>query len=321
MTPGSHWARLVEARAEALLAARAAPPALVLGGPDGFPCAVAGATVTAPPADGALPFADAAFASVIDATRPESARPVAVAELGRVCRPEGAVVTVARGRELGARVGALAAAGCVVDATTPFDLLSSPWAAALDASVGEELDAHLEAPGVQAAVALLEAELVALLPPAAVGRVVVVGRRSATRAAAVLDPPSIRARLDDPTLRSTLLGFAQDDAVVRWAAFLDAELLSPAGVAFDLARYLEEIGGVAPAELRPGLWRWPGFETYRFLQAVSHRMAARTAAALAADTALPPEWRGLPATLAYDFVDPRNGLRDRCLAVEAPWIG
>lgn len=321
MTPTPRWTRLVEARAAALFAARAESPALVLVGAGRSPCVGPGALVMAPPADGALPFAERSFAAVLD-MRPPDEPCVPVAELARVCRPEGAVLTVTSSHTRAALADTLAGAGCVVDDTIPFDFLGSgsPWAARLGAraaGVLEELETHLAAGGVCAAATLLEAEVVAHLPPGATASAFVVGRRGAARPTPAR--PSVRVRLDEPEFRAALLRLAQDDAVVRWAAFLDAEVLSPAGVMFDLARYLDEIGAVSPAELRPGLWRWPGFETYRFLQAAGHRMAAGTAAALA--DAREPASPRLAATLAYDLVETLNALFDRCLVSEGSWSG
>jgi SAM-dependent methyltransferase len=329
---GSGLDRLVDERAEALLTEAAAPPALIVARPSGFPCRIAGAVVVSDHGAGPvsvrsgaeqLPFPSGTFAAVVDTTRPEDPADHLpfLRELARVCRPGGTVAAIACAglavtagpRTLAILEDCLDAVGCDVRRRVPFDVLGtfSPWRLGLGERrerVLAELEGHLAHPAVCAAVHLLEATVVAVLPPDRAGRVAVVARRRAPGAApprpAAPEPPP-RAALVRPDVAAEALRLMQDDAVVRFAAFLDAELLSRADVGFDLLGYLEEIGRAESGELRPRLWRWPGLEAYRYLGALSHRLARAAVAGLSGGAG--PD-AGLPATLEYDLVAMFNAL-------------
>jgi SAM-dependent methyltransferase len=325
------WARLADERAAELLGAAVELPALVVARPDGFGCPADRGVVVAVAPGGErpgvscvaaeLPFATATFASVVDTTRPEDPgdhEPL-VRELLRVCRPGGVVAAVACGgaaatvgpRTLPLLTDCLTVGGAEIERLVPFDALGtfSPWRLALGARrdrVLAELEAHLGHPAVREATRLLEEVVVSTLPPEQVGRVFLLARRSigraeARRGASVVPPGAGLAR---PDVGPVALRLLQDDTVIRFAAFLDAELLAPAGTGFDVLRWLEELGAAPGGELRPRLWRWPGLEAYRFLGAASHRLARRTLAAL---TEGDPD-AGVLATLEYDLVAAMNAL-------------
>jgi hypothetical protein len=300
-------------------------------------------------ADDGGPPGDERYARVIDTTRPEAVAgdAVRIARLVRACRPGGTVALVAVGgpvlppdlrtpcdragpphggatRTLATAAAALAAAGAWVEGAVAFDLVGpfAPWRHALggDAdAVLAELDRHLRARAVRAMARLLDRELVSQLPPESTARAVLVARRVAPGdtggARAVRDDP--HDRLDAPATTARLLGLLQDDAVVRFAAFVDAEILGRLDVPFSIVRWLTD------ASLRPGAgeraavrarranreW-YPGVDAYRLVQAASHRIATRTAAVLGKVSA---ESAVVAPTLEYALIEMVNAALDRRL--------
>jgi hypothetical protein len=331
--------RLAGRRAATLLAERLAAPALVVVAADGFSVPRAGATTVGPPgsgaavepgADGGLPFPAGEFAAVVDASRPGSAGAPAPAELARVCRAGGVVAAVAAGgtatggRSVGDLTAALAAAGCALEETVAFDLLGpgSPWRPALGERAAEvlaELEALLRFRSVRRAVRLLEAEVVAALPPAETGSALVVARRGGSGRAA-RPPVDLAARLAAPALAARLLRLVQEDAVVRLAALVDAEVVSARGLGFDLARYLSaaSLGPGASARARSAARRrarvwYPGLDARRFVEAASYRIAAGAIAALG-----PVDPEGLAPAMAYHVVETTSAALDRHLGATWP---
>jgi SAM-dependent methyltransferase len=306
----SRWGRLVERRAAALLGTASAEPALVVEAAGGFPVARRTGAVTvstrgrARPgatiaAAAALPFASGSFAAVVDATRPEAgggdAQPLA--ELVRVCRPGGTVALVARGGPVpaGGRTWATVRArlvdwGCEIERVVPFDALGpfSPWRCALGTEarrVLSELEDHLRSREVRRAARLLERRIVAALPPEQGGWVFVRARRHGPGRAAgpARGMRSIAGVARSRSFAAAVLRLMRDDAVVRFAAFLDAELLSTGSIPVDLAAYVRrvslepQLGRAAAAALLPRRRWWSAsFDVQRFLAARGHRMARAT---------------------------------------------
>jgi hypothetical protein len=311
----SRWGRLADRRAAELLAVGAAEPALVVGAPDGFPVRGARAAV-----DGAPPAA--VFAAVIDTVRPEGAfdDDARLGHLVRACRPGGtlALVACAGGTTESARslVGfapRLAALGCDVVRAVPFDLLGlfSPWRARLGTrleTVLAELETYLASPAVRAAVRFLERHVVAALPPSEAGSVAVLARRRAAGEAPAPPPPvpDLEATLASRALAEGALHHLRDDAVVRFAAFLDAEVLAPAGVGFDLVDFIARASaepGRGRAAVRPDEpWWTPSLDVQRLLTAASHRLAHRAIARLGARSDAIHDGVGLPDTLEYELI-------------------
>ncbi len=328
------WAGLADRRATTLLApAHVGGRALVVAAAAGFPPpALDGATTCAPTA---LERSDDSFDTVIDTTRPEEPADHGrlLDALVRSCRPDGTIAVIACGgvpaadgpgapRSLALVRTRLAAAGWAPVRVVPFDLLGplSPWRLGLGGRADRvlaELDAFLRFRSVRAAVRFLERELVAALPCERVGRALVVARRGAG-AIGGGDPG---VTLECPDRARRVLAHLQHDAVVRFAAFLDAEFLVPAGVHFDLARYLVAVSATAgngdPARARALRERrcwFPGYDARRFVEAVSHRMAQRAVEALAA--AAGPT-AGLAESFDYALFETCNAALDRFL--DDPW--
>jgi hypothetical protein len=311
----SRWGRLADRRAAELLAAGAAEPALVVGAPDGFP--VRGARDVA---DGAPPAAP--FAAVIDTARPEGAfdDDARLGDLVRACRPGGtlALVACAGGTTEGARslvglVPRLAALGCDVVQVVPFDVLGlfSPWRARLGmrrAPALAELETHLASCAVRAAVRFLERHVVAALPPSEAGSVAVLARRRGVGASPAPPPPSpdLEAMLASRVLADGALHHLRDDAVVRFLAFLDAEVLAPAGVGFDLVDFVARVSaepGRGRAAVRPDEpWWTPSLDVQRLLTAASHRLAHRAIVGLGARADAIRDGVRLPDTLEYELI-------------------
>jgi hypothetical protein len=287
----------------------------------GAECPVAGAPQVLGRAPG-LPFTSGSFAAVLDTARPEEPRSPesaahALAELARVCRPGGRIGVVAcggtssdpgGGRGVSVVVESLRRAGCEIERLVPFDVLApfSPLRPELGPrfeSVLEELDEHLRHPGVEAVVRLLDERIVSALPGAAAGRVLVLARvRSAAASAHLWSGGGAReippGRAASPTafdarvlyaadVMESVLRSIHDDAVTRFAAFLDTEVLPVVPTDFDLATYLADIGtrernaAAVAAELERRRRRWyPGLEMLRLLTAGAYRMTRATVAAL-----------------------------------------
>jgi len=353
----SRAARLADRRAAELLAGAADGATLVAAAAGGFPlpaCAPGATVVAAPGADvpGARPDDGGPlgedFAAVVDTTRPEAVADDAarIARLVRACRPGGTVALVAVGgpvfapdgatpglrpagcgaatRTMATAASALAAAGAWIEGAVAFDLTGplAPWRHALGGDADRvlaELDGHLAARAVRAAVRFLEREVVARLPPEATARTLLVARRvapgDAGRPRAVRG--DARARLDEPAVTRRVLALLQDDAVVRFAAFLDAEVLSRLDVPFSLPRWLLAASArpgagddAAPRAAKAGRAWYPGLDAYRLVQAAGYRIAARTAALL--ERAAPSA--AIAPTLEYALVEMVNAALDRRLA-------
>jgi hypothetical protein len=214
----------------------------------------------------------------------------------------------------------LVAAGCEVVRAVPFDVLgvSSPWGRRLGARADRviaELEAHLAFPEVRCAVRLLERRIVAALPVEEVGAIAVLARRrsAADRTVAAAPVPTLAAVLASRAFGDAVLRLLRDDAVVRFAAFLDAEVLSPLGVPFDLPAWIATLGTdaararAAVAALLPfRRWWSPSFDVQRLLAATSHRLAQRAIDALGALPGATHEGVSLPATLEYDLIATLN---------------
>lgn len=342
----SRWARLADWRAAELLAAASrGGPALVVVSPGGFPPPAAGGPRLAvtPEALARAPAVEA----VLDTTRPEGPGDPAprVAAMVRACRAGGTIAAIACGGAPGAggssaplglaRLGALLEdAGCRIVELVPFDLLGplSPWRLGLGPRAGrvlEELDEHLRHRSVRRAVRLLEREVVATLPPERVGRVLVRAERAPAGEGGVprprlaprmVDPAPLSARLAAPALARRVLKLMQEDAVVRFAAFVDAELLSAQATGFDLARYLgaasleaESAGPArARAERRGRCW-YPGLDARRFVEAAAFRLVRRTVETLGAAGGA-----GVADTLTYHLLETINAELDRHLGPAWP---
>ncbi len=291
---GSRHARLADRRAATLLGALRTPAARVLAAPDGF--RVAAAEVASP------------CAVVIDPSRPEEPgdHDARLARMIADCAPDGTVALVACGGETTATRplaprGWARARATLIDAgfavsLTPFDVLgsASPWRVALGGRrdrVLAELDAHLTAPSVRAAARIVETHLVAALAPEQTGRVLVVGHRGAPPPAA---PPS-RAAFD-----AAMRPLLHDDAVVRWLAFVDAELLTDRAARGDVVAWMRSLApepSVAALLRARGRWWHEELEVQRLGEAAAHRLARCAVEALAAA----PEG-ALATTLEYDLV-------------------
>ena len=362
---GSRWGQLADRRAAELLASSKGAATLVLAAAGGFPCPVsdcrkttvllvpgAGRQCAVRAVPGEIPFVSETFTSVIDTTRPEppADHEGRLRELVRVCRPGGTVAVIACG---GTAVGASGAAaprsfveveewfwraGCEIEREVTFDLFAplSPWRLMLvhrRAQVLEELEEHLHFPRVRRAVRLLERHLVAMLPPSEGGRVFVLARRRHSGR-----PPkpivreqsslSVRSVLDTSYFGAGVLRFLQDDAVVRFAAFLDQEVLSAARLPFNLACYIDSAGNkpesaavAARTLLRRRQWRYPGSEVQAFLAASAYRMARQTIAVLQDAPDCVCDAVRLPETLEYELFEAFNREIERLLAaVSSPWI-
>lgn len=238
---------------------------------------------------------------VVDPSRPEEPadHDARLLRLVGECAADGTVALIACGgttapgvlapRGWSAVQATLTAAGFAVT-LTPFDVLGacSPWRAALGVRrdrVLAELDAHLAAPSVRRAAALVETHLVVRLAPEQAGRVLVVGRRGSA-------PPPVPApsrAAFDAAMRPLL----HDDAVMRWLAFVDAELLTGAGV--DLVGWMRSVASPAVGRLLRSRGRWwhEDLEVQRLGEAAAHRLARETIRALDGEVA---------ATLEYDLV-------------------
>jgi hypothetical protein len=318
---GRRWARLAARRgAELLRAAVAGPVAVVVPGRAG------GALVSDP---SGLPAG--AFDAVADATPPDGrdAVPARVAALVRACRPGGTVALIACGGDATAAADVptvttlLDAAGADVVRVVAFDLLgpSSPWRRRLgddSTAVVAELEAHLAFPAVRIAARLLEREVVAASSPSYAASAVVIGRRRdgepAPEGAA---PASLAARLAGPALARRALALAQDDAVVRFAAFLAAEVQPVLAAPFDVARWLLEVAGIdGNGDLAAGRARaagrswYPGLDARRFVEAAAHRMARGVVRALAAGA---PEQALVADSFEYPVLETCNAALDICL--------
>jgi hypothetical protein len=275
-----------------------------------------------------LPFRDGAFASVIDTARPEAAWDDAqrLAELVRVCRPGGTLALVAcPGVDVGLRTWAgvrsrLVGLGCEVVRAVPFDVLgvSAPWRRRLGGRVERvmaELEAHLAFPEVRRAVRLLERRIVAALGLEEAGAIAVLARRrtAADRTVAPVPEPALAAVVASRAFGDAVLRRLQDDAVVRFAAFLDAEVLSPLEVPFDLPAWVATLGAdrerarAAVAALLPHRRWWSAsFDVQRLLAATSHRLAERVIDALRGHPGATHEGVSLPATFEYDLIATLN---------------
>jgi hypothetical protein len=312
-------------------------------------------TIGGTPATDFLPFPAEAFASVVDTAYPEVPGDYArhLNELVRVCRPGGEIACVAYGGtapsppEDGFRIrlhgrahawvrATLEAADCEIVREVPFDVLGplSPWRLALGAraeSVLAELEEHLQHRSVRRAVRLVERGLVATLDPSEAARVVLVARRRdpcAARTAA--DGRTSRRvapgeRVRDPTFTRAAVRLLHDDAVLRWLAFLDVEILSPLRVPFDLPRWVAAMAAedanqrtAAVDLLGRRRWWYPGLEERRVLEAASYRLAQATLAALTDLDAAGSPGAGFIATLEYDLVAAFNARLGRTAAGEAP---
>jgi hypothetical protein len=157
------------------------------------------------------------------------------------------------------------------------------------APVAPLLDAHLDAPGVRSPGRLVETLVRARRTPEQAGRVLVVGRRAGAC------PPAPSRRAFDVAIRPLL----HDDAVVRWLAFVDAELLAPSGADVDLIGWVRSTASpeVEPLLRSRGRWWHHDLEVQRLGEAAAHRLAQRTIAALEGD---------VPATLEYELVSAFN---------------
>jgi SAM-dependent methyltransferase len=281
-----------------------------------------------------LPFRDGAFAAVVDTQRAEAAwdDEQRLAELVRVCRPGGTIALVAcpGGVDVGLRTwdgvrGRLMAAGCEVARAVPFDPLgvSSPWRRRLGPRterVLAELEQHLAFPEVRRAVRLLERRIVEALPLEEAGAIAVLARRrtAADRTVGPAPLPALAAVLASRAFGDAVLRLLRDDAVVRFAAFLDAEVLSPLGVPFDLPGYVAALGADAErareavAALLPHRRWWStSFDVQRLLAAASHRLARRAIEALRGLPGATHEGVSLPATFEYDLIATLNRALER----------
>ncbi|HEV7731393.1 MAG TPA: hypothetical protein VGR62_04485 [Candidatus Binatia bacterium] len=301
----SRWARLAERRATALLGALQTPSARVLDALGGFPLEAA---------SGAAPCD-----VVIDPARPEQPDDHGARLRAMIadCAPDGTLALVACGgpaqpaspcgpRSLGATRAILDAHGFTV-ALLPFDVLGPCAPLRLGLGVRRErvlaeLDAHLAASSVRRAARLVEAHLVAGLAPEETGRVLVVG----TRGRVPLLPVPDRA-----VFAAGMLPLLHDDAVMRWLAFVDTELLSPVGAGIGLLAAMRDVDGTAAQTLLQARGRWwaRDLEVQRLVEASAHRLACRTIAALDDPVA---------ATLEYELVSAMNALANRWLADELP---
>jgi hypothetical protein len=312
---GRRWARLAARRENELLRAVLAAPAAVLPAAGPGLGAVASPGVISDPRD--LPAG--AFAAVVDRTAGDAAR---LAALVRACRTGGTVAVVARGGESPDATTVttlLEAAGCDLVRVVPYDLLgaSSPWRGRLGpeaAALVAELDAQLASPAVRAAARLLEREVVAALPPAAAARALVVAHRRGTDQAAVREPSPPRG---GPAFVRRALALMQDDAVVRFAAFLAAEVQPVLGLAGDFAAWLLDAasadgsGALASGRARAAGRSWyPGLDARRFVEAAAHRMARGVVGTLAAAT---PGDAALADTFEYPVLQVCNAGLDVCL--------
>jgi len=336
----SRWGRLVERRARDLLGSVRGAPAVVLDVPGGYPApreALPDAVVVGAGGRGvvrggteSLPLRAASSAAVVDTTRPETPadHERRVAELVRVCRPGGTIALVACGGRVASRSvggvrswaslsGLLARAGCDVVRVVPFDLLGtfSPWRTGLGVRAERvlgELEDHLRVPEVRRAVRFLERRLVAALPVEQAGSVFVVARRrggAPEPAHAPGAPESASAVVASRAFGDALLRLARDDAVVRFAAFLDAEIFSPAAVSFDLVRHLaaaaaDPVRGETARRALLARRRWwsPRSDVQRLLGAASFRLAHRTMAVLRELPGASVDGVRLPETLEYELL-------------------
>jgi hypothetical protein len=285
------------------------------------------AVLCEPVALGSVP--PAAFDTVLAATRPEEPddQHRFVRGLGRACRTGGVVALVAGGdrpaaapgmpgvRSVPAAEALLATNGSVVECVVPFDLLApgAPLRRALGAEADRvlaELDGWCAHAGMRALLRFVERELVAALPWTWAGRALLLARRGGgprVRAAVAADPATLGARLHRPAVAHRVLALVQDDAVVRFLAFVDAELLVPGGVRFDPVRYLLALAAVdgctgaarARAAARGRTW-FPGYDSRRLVEAVAHRMVERTVAAFGAH---PGPEADVAASLTYPLLE------------------
>jgi hypothetical protein len=283
---------------------------------------------------GSLPFAAGTFAGVIDTSRPEEPGDHGrrLAELLRVCRPGGTVATIACGGAAGGgRIRAwpavrsrLVGDGHAIVRAVPFDLLGarSPWWERLggrEDAVLAELESHLRFRAVRRAVRFLERRLVAALRAEEAASVAVVVRRGPPAAGGDAPAAGVRDVLASRSFARGVLRLLRDDAVVRFAAFLDTALLSPAGVPFHLARWVAE--RAADPELAREAWEgllprriwWSTRrDTQRLLAAAGHRLAHRAIAALATLPGARADGVSIPETLEYDLVALFNRELGRC---------
>jgi hypothetical protein len=132
---------------------------------------------------------------------------------------------------------------------------------------------------------------------------------------AVRDDP--RSRLDAPETTRRLLALLQHDAVVRFAAFVDAEVVGRLDLPFSLVRWLADASlrpgagdAAVPRALRANRSWYPGVDAYRLVQAASHRIATRTAALLGKVSV---ESAAVAPTLEYALVEVVNAMLDRRL--------
>jgi hypothetical protein len=176
-----------------------------------------------------------------------------------------------------------------------------------------ELEEHLRSRRVRTAVRLLERHFVAALAPCHAGRVFVVARRDqgGQRPAVIIqeDPHrDLGGLIEDDAFGGAALRFLQDDAVLRWAAFLDSEIISAVPLPFNLVAYVEEMASrtrnaaMAGKSLsRRRRWRYPGLEVQAVIAAATYRMTKRTIEALRDAPESVYSVVRLPDTLEYEL--------------------
>jgi hypothetical protein len=204
--------------------------------------------------------------------------------------------------------------GLEIVRAVPFDLLGtrSPWWARLGTraeAVVAELESHLRCRQVRRAARFLERHLVAALPPEEVGAVGVVIRRAAPSPCADSAARDAQDVLASWRFRRSVLRLLADDAVVRFAAFLDTAVLSPAGMPVHLARWVAEVASDPRLErdarqrlLPRRVWWSTRRDAQRLLAAAGHRLAQQTIAALERCPGAPAAGVSIPATLEYELV-------------------
>jgi hypothetical protein len=173
----------------------------------------------------------------------------------------------------------------------------------------DELESHLRFPAVRRAARFLDRHLVAALPLEETGSVAL--RLRKTLWAGRADPTTSRVRdlLANRQFARRVLQLLRKDSVVRFAAFLDTAVLSPAGVPMHVGRWLAEVAedpelaedawaGLLPRRL----WWTSRRDVQRVLAAAGHRMAHQIISVLADHPGASVGGVSIPATLEYDFV-------------------